>query len=200
MYGKCHSNYPSLSAQNAEVNICTILCLLDPYISSFAPLLFITPARWLNIHFCFVAATLSESGCLPPKPSLAWLRTPNYLLVLQLTRSLVNFLFCPPTYALCELGLGFLMPVVHATHFFTQITELARQLPQIGSKATFVWQSGIPVNSSKTRSHRLANTSPPPLMNCDNYGQSRGLSPGERLCSVCDDCKSPIGKTASHVA
>ncbi len=50
-YAKCHSNYPFLFALNAEVNICTMLCPLDPSIPSFAHLLFITPAKWLNITF-----------------------------------------------------------------------------------------------------------------------------------------------------
>lgn len=54
-YAKCHSNYPSLFALNAEVNICTTLCPLDPSIPSFAYILFLTSAKWPNITHSLVA-------------------------------------------------------------------------------------------------------------------------------------------------
>ena len=65
-YAKCHSNYPSLFAPNAEVNICTIRCPLDPSMPSFAVLLFIISVKWLNIPLFSNRVWLLVLGCLKP--------------------------------------------------------------------------------------------------------------------------------------
>lgn len=67
-YAKCHFNYPSLFAPNAEVNICTILCPLDPSMPSFVVFLFIISAKWLNIPLFSNRVWLLVLGCPCLKP------------------------------------------------------------------------------------------------------------------------------------